>query len=191
MLRITLKSHSTICIFTRSHKRCGFHYVTGTPKMSQIWSLVYGITHIQFFIHLHKPFKRSVEFSVRFEMRVSFLSKFGWKGLMTCLIKSLFLRDYWIKSDGVFAEMQIISYNFINLSIFRSICNFERYWCWKSDYHFLTICVIEDLSSVGRQHTLTHISPIYLQRAISQEVDPDNTTNGIKGIKNYDDCEFS
>ena len=29
--------------------------------------------------------------------------------------KSLFLRDYWTKSDGVFAEMQIISYSFIFL----------------------------------------------------------------------------
>ena len=34
---------------------------------------------------------------------------------MTFLIKSLFLHDYWTKSDGVFAEMQIISYYFIIL----------------------------------------------------------------------------
>ena len=32
---------------------------------------------------------------------------------MTCLINILFLRDYWTKSDGGFAEMQMISYNFI------------------------------------------------------------------------------
>ena len=44
MLRITLKSHSTICIFTRSHKKTRVSYVTGTPKLSQIGSLIYGIT---------------------------------------------------------------------------------------------------------------------------------------------------
>ena len=33
----------------------------------------------------------------------------------TCLIKTLFLHDYWTKLDGVFAVMQIISYNFIIL----------------------------------------------------------------------------
>ena len=41
------------------------------------------------YIHLHKPFKRSVEFSVHCVVWISFLSKFGWKGLMTCLIKIL------------------------------------------------------------------------------------------------------
>ena len=46
MLRITLKSHSTICIFTRTHKKMWVPYVTGTPKMSQIWSLIYVITQI-------------------------------------------------------------------------------------------------------------------------------------------------
>ena len=46
MLRITLKSHSTICIFTRSHKKMWVSYVNGTPKMSQIGSLIYWITSI-------------------------------------------------------------------------------------------------------------------------------------------------
>ena len=40
MLRISLQSHSTICIFTRSHKKMWVPYVTGTPKMSQIGSLI-------------------------------------------------------------------------------------------------------------------------------------------------------
>ena len=31
--------------------------------------------------------------------------------------KSIFLCDYWPKSDGVFAEMQIISYSFIILNM--------------------------------------------------------------------------
>ena len=68
-----------------------------------------------------------------------FCQYFGWMGLMTCLIKILHLCDYWNKSDRVFAEMQINSYSFIILlkSIFRSIHNFEKFWCWKSDYHFL------------------------------------------------------
>ena len=47
MLRITLKSHSTIFIFTRSHEKMWVSYVNGTPKMSQIGSLVYGITHFE------------------------------------------------------------------------------------------------------------------------------------------------
>ena len=46
MLRITLKSHSTICIFTRSHKKMWVSYVNGTPKMSQIGSLIYGISQV-------------------------------------------------------------------------------------------------------------------------------------------------
>ena len=40
MRRISLQSHSTICIFTRSHKKMWVPYVTGTPKMSQIGSLI-------------------------------------------------------------------------------------------------------------------------------------------------------
>ena len=47
MLRISLQSHSTICIFTRSHKKMWVPYVTGTPKISPIGSLIYGITHFQ------------------------------------------------------------------------------------------------------------------------------------------------
>ena len=79
-------------------------------------------------IHLHKPFKRSVECSsVHCVVWVSFLSKFGWKGLMTWLIKILiFLRDYWTKSDGVFAEMQIISYNFIILKHIQINSQFRK-----------------------------------------------------------------
>ena len=47
MLRISLQSHSTICIFTRSHQKMWVPYVTGTPKMSQIGSLIYGITQLR------------------------------------------------------------------------------------------------------------------------------------------------
>ena len=102
-------------------------------------------------VHQHKPFKRSVECSVHCVVWVSFLSKVGWKGLMTCLIKILFfLRDYWTKSDRVFAEMQIISYNFIILkhiqinAQFRKILmlkiRLSRYWgqsvlCKKKKKH--------------------------------------------------------
>ena len=49
--------------------------------------------------------------------------------------KSTFLRDYWTNSDGVFAEMQIISYSFLFLK-HRLIYNFESYWLWKSDCNF-------------------------------------------------------
>ena len=49
MLRISLQTHSTICIFTRSHKKMWVSYVkgtpNGTPKISQIGPLIYGITH--------------------------------------------------------------------------------------------------------------------------------------------------
>ena len=67
------------------------------------------------YIHLHKPFKRSVEFSVHCVVWVSFLSKFGWEGLMTCLIKILI--SSWLQNQigwgfRLFAEMQIISYTF-------------------------------------------------------------------------------
>ena len=34
---------------------------------------------------------------------------------MTNITKSIFFRDYWTKSDGVCAEIQIISYSFIIL----------------------------------------------------------------------------
>ena len=62
-------------------------------------------------------------------VRVSFLSKLGWKGLMTCLTKSLFLRDYWTKLDGVFAEMQIINYSLIFLKHIQiNLINFESDW---------------------------------------------------------------
>ena len=49
MLRTSLQTLSTICIFTRSHKKMWVSYVNGTPKMSQIGSLIYGITHICFY----------------------------------------------------------------------------------------------------------------------------------------------
>ena len=42
-------------------------------------------------------------------------TKLGWKGLMTYITKSKFIRDYWTKSDAVVAEMQIISNIFIIL----------------------------------------------------------------------------
>ena len=50
MLRISLQSHSTICIFTRSHKKMWVSYVNGTPTMSQIGSLIYGISQLQKYI---------------------------------------------------------------------------------------------------------------------------------------------
>ena len=55
MLRITLTSHSTICIFTRSHKKMWVSYVTGTPKMSQIGPLIYGISQLPQMSHIHDP----------------------------------------------------------------------------------------------------------------------------------------
>ena len=72
-------------------------------------------------MHLHKPFKRSVEFSVHCVMWVSFLSKFGWKGLMTCLTKILI--SLWLLNQigWDFAEMQIISYCFIILRHISSV----------------------------------------------------------------------
>ena len=53
MLRITLKSHSTICIFTRSHKKMWVSYVTGTPKMSQTGSLIGTHLHNDLVILIH------------------------------------------------------------------------------------------------------------------------------------------
>ena len=50
--------------------------------------------------------------------------------------KSIFLCDYWTKSDGVFTEMQIISYSFIILKHIQIDLHFESYWCWKSDCNF-------------------------------------------------------
>ena len=41
------------------------------------------------------------------------MSKFRWNGLMACLIKILISSS--TKLDGVYTEMQIISYNFIIL----------------------------------------------------------------------------
>ena len=35
MLRVTLKSHSTICIFNRNHKKMWVSYVNGTPTHSK------------------------------------------------------------------------------------------------------------------------------------------------------------
>ena len=85
-------------------------------------------------ISIVKPFKMSVEFLVHCVPCVSLLSNLGWKGLMTYLTKSVFLHDYWTKSDGIFfIKMQIISYFFIILSILRLIHKFGSYWCWKSD----------------------------------------------------------
>ena len=57
------------------------------------------------------------EFRTPFEW---FKCRFMYKSWMECtydkhLKKSIFLHDFWAKSDGVFAEMQIISYIFIIL----------------------------------------------------------------------------
>ena len=100
-------------------------------------SVRYVISPIQvLYIHLHKPFKRSVEFSFHCVAWVSFLSKFGWKGLMTCLIKSLFLPDYWTKSDVFFAEMQIISYKFIILKHIQINLQFQKILMLKVRLYF-------------------------------------------------------
>ena len=47
MRRMTLKSQSTICVFTKSHKHMWVSYVRWTPKMSQSGSLIHVITHFQ------------------------------------------------------------------------------------------------------------------------------------------------
>ena len=78
------------------------------------------------------------------ESSVSFLSVKIWmEGTYDMPYKNNFFVTTRPNRIGDFAEMQIISYNFIILKhIFRSIHNFERYWCWKSDYHFFgTICI--------------------------------------------------
>ena len=54
MRRMTLKSHSTICVFTKSHKHMWVSYVRGTPKMSQSGPLIYWITHMHWSLHCHK-----------------------------------------------------------------------------------------------------------------------------------------
>ena len=46
MRRMTLKSRSTICVFTESHKHMQVSYVRGTPKMSQSGLLIYGISRM-------------------------------------------------------------------------------------------------------------------------------------------------
>ena len=103
---------------------------------------------VLYILSIHKPFKtckRSTELRAHCVVRVSFLSKLGWKELVTCLKllqKSLYLRDYWTKSNGVFAKMQIISYCFIILKhsnvidvespivVFWTIGIGQRYSCW-------------------------------------------------------------
>ena len=63
MLRITLKSHSTICIFTRSHKKMWVSYVRGTPTMSQIGSLIYENSHLhRVMIRMYAWLRRRVSF---------------------------------------------------------------------------------------------------------------------------------
>ena len=66
------------------------------------------------YINLHKPFKRSygIPGSLCSE---SLLSVKTWtEGTNDMPYKNpYFFRDNWAKSDGVFAEMQIISYSFI------------------------------------------------------------------------------
>ena len=84
---------------------------------------------------------------------------------------STFLRDYWTKSDGVFAEMQIISYIFIilkhipvssqfrkllmlkvRLSCFGTICIrrectvFNLWYCVDPLYNFLSVQIKSILS---------------------------------------------
>ena len=66
--------------------------------------------HPSFVHNLHKPFNKSVEFRVHCVVLVCWLSKLGWKGLMTYLTKILFLCDSWTKLDGIFGKMQIIKY---------------------------------------------------------------------------------
>ena len=63
--------------------------------------------HPSFVHNLHEPFNRSVEFRVHCVVWVCWLSKLGWKGLMTYQTKIPIP-----KSDGVFGKMQIISNGF-------------------------------------------------------------------------------
>ena len=66
---------------------------------------------------------------------------------MTCLTKSLFLRDYWTKSGGVFAGiwMQIISsrLSFVILTHFQINLQFWKILLKVRSYFFLTIGSID------------------------------------------------
>ena len=62
--------------------------------------------------------------------------------------KSLFLRDYWTKSDGVFAEMEIIG------------CNFESCW-WTSDIYFYFYLFLFFLGGgVDKRYILTSLGKV-------------------------------
>ena len=73
---------------------------------------------------------------------------------MTCLIKSLFLRDYWTKSDGVFAEMQIISHNFITLKHIQINSQFRKILMLKVWLQFFggTICIGSIIKYYAAEH---------------------------------------
>ena len=65
------------------------HFICfGSHKWREIFvRYVMSSFHSSLYIHLHKPFKRSVEFHVHCVVWVYHLSKLGWKGLLTCLTK--------------------------------------------------------------------------------------------------------
>ena len=66
---------------------------------------------------------------------VDLCTKLGWKALMTS-INFIFLRDYWTKWDGVFAEMQIISYSCIILKHIQIDLQFWKLLMLKVRLHF-------------------------------------------------------
>ena len=113
------------------------------------------------YISLHKPLRRSVEFSVHCVVWVSLLSKLGWKGLkMTHIIKmpiSLWLLN---QIGCGFATMQIISYRFI---ILKQI-NFESYWWRKPNVLFVFVCLFVFWGEGGRggEQTVQYaVIPLY------------------------------
>ena len=115
-------------------KKCGF--LLGMSYVPSIQVL---------YIHLHRPFKRSVEFSVHCVVWVSFLSKFGWKGLMTCLIKNpYFFMTTEPNRMGFFAEVQMISYNSIILKHIQINSQFRKILMlkvWLTFFLGETICI--------------------------------------------------
>ena len=97
-------------------------FVTGTSKVT-ITHEYYECTQerMSFFTHItryvispfHPSFDRKESHTTQWTLNSTYL---GWEGLIyTFKPKSLFLCDYRTKSDGVFAEMQTISYSFIIL----------------------------------------------------------------------------
>ena len=89
------------------------------------------------------------------------------------LQKSLFLCDYWTKSDGVFAEMEIISYSFI---IQRHTCKFSIYNQLNPSITHLCMMFCSNGSS-SLPKTSSHSQP--LSHTLSQQLN----TSHLQGLR--------